>query len=180
MSCLIFLLGAYLFYVLVRYIIGKTNSGSSEFRRIIAKYRGRCSACGLAVAPGMQIDWSVKTKQVKHADCAPHVEQRHADWLESSLEKLERAAGPASRRNALDAALVQLPEGAQRTRLLLEASRIELSAVLDKIDGLKSAAAKRRHLVAALAAVRADEVPDELQAEEVAWLEDALKALDDA
>lgn len=47
-----------------------------------------------------------------------------------------------------------------------------------KADGLKSAAAKKRNLRAALDAIRADGVPDELQAEQATWLEEAIAAVD--
>jgi hypothetical protein len=61
---------------------------------------------------------------------------------------------------------------------MLEASRIEVEAVWSKVDGLKSPAAKRRHLAAALEDLRADSVPDELQAQQIRWLEEALQSVE--
>ena len=75
-------------------------------------------------------------------------------------------------------ALPKLRDDNLRQQLLLESSRIEVEAVLEKIDSLKTDGAKRRNLVAALDAIRADPVPDELQAAEIAMLEDALRELD--
>ena len=98
--------------------------------------------------------------------------------VREALEKIEKAKGAAARRNALDAALARISAPGERNRLLKEASRIEVHAVLDKVDSLKSTAAKRRHIEAALSQIRADSVPDELQAEEIVWLENALRELD--
>lgn len=99
--------------------------------------------------------------------------------VREALEKIEKAKGPAARRNALDAALSRISTPEQRHRLMKEAARIEVHAVLDKVDSLKSPAAKRRHIEAALAQIRSDPVPDELQAEEIGWLENALRELDE-
>ncbi|RKG68629.1 hypothetical protein D7V80_11560 [Corallococcus sp. CA054B] len=43
---------------------------------------------------------------------------------------------------------------------------------------LRTKAGRKRRLEDALAALKADEVPDELQQEQVKWLEDALRELD--
>ena len=64
-----------------------------------------------------------------------------------------------------------------RERLYVKAARIEVRAVLDKVDGLKTAAAKRRNLEEALANLRSDPVPDDLQGREIALLEEALRDL---
>ena len=98
--------------------------------------------------------------------------------VSEALEKIEKAKGPAARRNALNAAMGRIRSPEQRARLLKEAARLEVHAVLDKVDSLKSPAAKRRHIEAALAQIRSDPVPDELQAQEIAWLENALRELD--
>jgi hypothetical protein len=98
--------------------------------------------------------------------------------FEITLVKIEAAKGPAGRRAALQAGLDGIDQQDTRERLLVVASTIEVQAVLDKVDGLKTAAAKRRHLTAALEAIRADEVPDDLQVRQIEWLESALKELD--
>ncbi len=102
------------------------------------------------------------------------------EQLRQAVEKLEAAQGPAGRRMVLERALENIREGQLHQRLLLEASRIDVAAVLDKVDGLKTAAAKRRHLVAALDELQKDPVPDELQVQQVNWLKDALAELEKA
>ena len=56
----------------------------------------------------------------------------------------------------------------------LAASRIETAAVLEKVDGLATDAAKRRHLEKAIATLRSDNIPDELQADQLRELEERL------
>ncbi len=94
-----------------------------------------------------------------------------------ALESLEKAIGPASRRTALERALKELKGEAMQERLLLEASRIEVEAVLAKAEGQASDEDKRRVLEAALAEIKKDTVADALQAKQVQWLEDAIGAL---
>lgn len=94
------------------------------------------------------------------------------------VAKVEAQRGPAGRRAVLAEALCSTGDEASRQRLLLEASRIEVGAVLDKVDGLKTPAAKKRHLKAALDALKSDDVPDELQSQQVSWLEQALEQLE--
>jgi hypothetical protein len=98
--------------------------------------------------------------------------------LHQALAKLETAKGPAGRRSAVRGGLERLSIQELRDQLLLEASRIEVEAVLDKVDGLKTAAAKGRHLLAALESLRTDEIPDELQVQQIRWIEEALAALE--
>jgi hypothetical protein len=66
----------------------------------------------------------------------------------------------------------------QRLHLLLEVSKAETEATLEKVDTLKSKAAKRRRLEETLAMIRRDAVPDEHQASQIALLEEALTTLD--
>lgn len=100
------------------------------------------------------------------------------DLFVKLVADVEKARGPASRKAALDRGLGLLQQQHLRERLLMESARIEVRAVLDKVDGLKTPAAKRRHLTEALTALRADPVPDHLQAREIAVLEGALRELD--
>ena len=148
-------------------------------RRITANYRGRCSRCSRAVSPGDLIDWNPSDRSVQHADCDASAKTFHDEVIRAALERIEAARGPVARGNALKAALAKLTDANDRSRLVLEASRLEAAAVLDKADSLKSPAAKRRHLEAAIASIQADEVPDELQREQLGWLQDALRALDE-
>jgi ABC-type Zn2+ transport system substrate-binding protein/surface adhesin len=57
------------------------------------------------------------------------------------------------------------------------ASRIEVTAVLNKVDSLASVAAKQRHLQKAIADLRSDKIPDDLQADQLRLLEARLKEL---
>jgi hypothetical protein len=108
------------------------------------------------------------------------VQAAHPDeqLFRRAIEQLERLKGPAARRNALDGALRGLQQQHMRERLLLEASRIEVNAVLDKVDGLKTVDAKRRNLLTAIEQLENDPVPDHLQAQQLGWLRDALRNLD--
>lgn len=95
------------------------------------------------------------------------------DWI----SRIEGLKGTVARRNAVERALSEISDPAARNELLLAASRIEVASVLDKVDGLKSAAAKRRHLEKAIADLHADNIPDELQAEELRQLQSRLSTL---
>lgn len=104
---------------------------------------------------------------------SPSAESDVLDWI----SRIEGIKGPVARRNALERALREIPEGPSRDELLLAASRIEIAAVLDKVDSLVSVAAKRRHLHKAITDVQADNIPDELQAEELRQLEEKLQSV---
>ncbi|WP_437653190.1 hypothetical protein [Sorangium sp. So ce1182] len=97
--------------------------------------------------------------------------------LTQALERIESLKGAAARRAAFENALGRIQAPHLRERLAVEAARIEVRSVLDKVDSLKSPAAKRRHIMAAIEQLRNDTVPDHLQAREIAALEDALRAL---
>lgn len=91
-----------------------------------------------------------------------------------AIEKLESQKGSASRRAHVDATMARLSSPSFREKFAIEASRIEVQSVLDKVDSLKTASAKKRHLTAALETIRSDSIPDALQSKEIAWLEEAL------
>jgi len=96
----------------------------------------------------------------------------------SILAEIEGARGPASRRAALDRGLRRVTRADSREDLLTRAAQIEARAVLDKVDSLKSKAAKRRHLEEGLVSLKSDAVDDDLQHREIALLEEALRELD--
>ena len=102
---------------------------------------------------------------------APRVDV--TEWI----AKIESYKGAEARRNALKRALESVVEPAARRELVIAAGRIEVAAVLDKVDGLKGVAAKKRHLEGAISALRADDVPDELQQEELRVLRQRLDEL---
>jgi len=93
------------------------------------------------------------------------------------VARIEGYKGPVARRNALERALAEIEDPGARTQLILAASRIEVASVLDKVDSLTSTAARKRHLQKAIADIRSDNIPDELQAEELRQLEDRLRSL---
>jgi hypothetical protein len=95
------------------------------------------------------------------------------DWI----ARIESYKGAEARRNALARALEEIADPRERCQLVLAASRIETAAVLDRVDGLATAAAKKRHLEKAIAELRSDDVPDELQAEQLRELESRLREL---
>jgi len=91
-----------------------------------------------------------------------------AEWR----AKIEQAKGPLARRTALSRALDAVTDEAARADLVKAAADAELSPVLAKARSL-AGAAKREHLDAAIAAVRADNLPEPLQTAELAQLEAA-------
>ena len=97
---------------------------------------------------------------------------------EKAVARLEATKGAAGRRSTLARALKEIGTQYLRDQLMLEASRIEVEAALARADELKTTTAKRRVLEAALADVRADSVPDDLQARQIKWLEEAIAELE--
>jgi hypothetical protein len=93
------------------------------------------------------------------------------------IARIEGYKGPEARRKALTRALEEIEEPQARRELMVAASRIEVAAVLDKVDGLSSAAAKKRHLEKAMSDMRAGDIPPELQADRLRQLEERLREL---
>lgn len=103
---------------------------------------------------------------------------REVEVVSRSSDKILAAKTPAGRRSALQAGLASLTSPERRQELLVVAARADVEAVIAKAAALKSVKAKRRHLEEALAALRADVVPDDLQAQEIALLEQSLETLE--
>lgn len=59
-----------------------------------------------------------------------------------------------------------------KRQLLLEASRLDTDATLEKVESLKSKAVERRRLEETPAMLKGDAVPDALQAEQISLLEE--------
>lgn len=100
------------------------------------------------------------------------------DQLLRVLSKLESLKGAASRRAVVEGALKSMASEEMKQRLLLEASRIEVNAVLDKVDALKTASAKKRTILSALDEIKADAVADTLQTKQIEMLESALREIE--
>jgi hypothetical protein len=104
--------------------------------------------------------------------------QREGVYAQQQLARVSVAQGPAGRRAVAEAALLKMTALEVRRWFLLGVSRIEVEAALAKAHGYKTPDVKRRVLLEALAAVRADQIPDELQADQVAAIEAALRDLE--
>lgn len=129
------------------------------------------------LAPTSSISTSVpEGSSLSSAPPGPH-ESLEVTWQRLRL-KLVSARGPAARRSVVERTLRTYPIELHDQVLLL-ASEVEVQAALAKAEGLKGVAPKRRVLSEALNFVRNDPVPDQLQATQIRWLEDALSALGD-
>lgn len=95
------------------------------------------------------------------------------DWI----ARIEISKGKAARRNAVARALDALHESADRRELIETVARIELASVLEKVRAAGSAGTKRQLLDQAIAEVRADNLPQELQEAETKALEARLAEL---
>ncbi|HEX5062740.1 MAG TPA: hypothetical protein VFV99_25380 [Kofleriaceae bacterium] len=95
------------------------------------------------------------------------------DWT----ARLESTSGTVMRRIALLRALEMIEEPQPRRELIQTVARIELAPLLDKLQRQSSPAAKRSLLNAAIAKIREDNIPDELQAAELEKLEARLAEL---
>jgi tetratricopeptide (TPR) repeat protein len=93
------------------------------------------------------------------------------------VAQIRAARGPAGRSAALRAGLVELAYPETRERLSVEGLKLEVEAVLDRVNGLKTVAAKQRNLVAALETLGPSDVPYEPKMRYLRPLRDALAAL---
>jgi hypothetical protein len=96
------------------------------------------------------------------------------DWI----SRIESYKGAEARRNALMKALTEITDQAAQRQLRVAASRIEVAAVLEKVDGLASAVARRRHLERAIAMLKSDNIPDDQRADLLRELEARLRGID--
>jgi hypothetical protein len=103
---------------------------------------------------------------------------REQEAAELARGKIAAAKTPAGRRSALQAGLAKLTDPPLRQLLLVAAARADVEAVIAKTVDLKTIKAKRRHLEDALAVLKADAVPDDLQVEEIDLLERSLATLE--
>lgn len=141
----------------------------SELRRALDSNRG--PAVQVVTRPAPAAPPAVAAAPVRPAPPSEH--DRALAWI----AKIEAYKGPVARANALRRALDELRDPEARRAVTVAAAKIEVSAVLDKVDELAAPAAKRRHLEKAIANLRADDIPDELQAEEIRELQARLDAL---
>lgn len=123
------------------------------------------------------IIWDPKTKKATHIDCPPVRAAKQKDLVEATLAHLRNCKRAARRTVVRARALKELPPGDDRRRLFLEASRIELDAVSETVASLKGAAAKRRHLEAAISTLKSFEL-DDIQKDYIRSLEATLCAFE--
>lgn len=114
---------------------------------------------------------AVPTPAAAHMVVPPPPSTR--EWI----ARIERQPGPIARRNALARSLEAVHDPSERSQLVQAASQAELGAVLDKVNLVTSAAAKKAVLLGAIEAIRWDNMPDELQEAELRQLEGRLRAL---
>ena len=114
---------------------------------------------------------AVPTPAAAHMVVPPPPNTR--EWI----ARIEGQKGPIARRNALSRALEAVQDPSDRTLLVQAASRVELAAVLDKVERLGSAGAKKTVLLRAIEEIRWDNIPDELQEAELRQLEGRLRDL---
>jgi hypothetical protein len=150
---------------------------SNEPVAITSNYAGTCKTCGAHFPSGTRVYWDKSERTTRHIDCDEARRAREKEAFSKLMDRLENSKGSAGRRNIIDKAALDIQNPEMRTKLLIEASRLDAEAALDKAESLKTDVAKRRRLQDALDAIRADPVPDHLQADQIAWLEEALIAL---
>lgn len=163
---------------------GSTAPGGpdlAELRRkhpgaLLARHPGTCVACGHRFDTGALILWDKRTRTASHADCQAERRAREAEALARLIQRIDEG-GENTRKHVLASGMKLLEDPELRTQLILEASRIEAEAALESADALATATQKRQRLEGALARIRSDEVPDEMQAEQISWLEEALAKL---
>lgn len=100
------------------------------------------------------------------------------EQLQGALVALVAAKGANARRVALESGSKVVLRPDLRQKLLHCASSLEVAEVLAKVGTLKTVAAKRKHLAEAWAKLKLDEVPDELQAQELKQLRELLEEVE--
>jgi hypothetical protein len=95
------------------------------------------------------------------------------DWI----KRIETTEGTLARRVMLSRALEMIEEPQPRRELIQTVARIELAPLLDKLQRQSSPAAKRTLLAFAIARIKIDNIPDELEAAELEKLEARLAEL---
>jgi hypothetical protein len=114
---------------------------------------------------------AVPTPAAAHMVVPPPPNTR--EWI----ARIEAQTGPIARRNTLSHALEVIHDSSDRKLLVQAASRVELAAVLAKVERLASAGAKKTVLLRAIEEIRWDNIPDELQEAELRQLEGRLRDL---
>lgn len=93
------------------------------------------------------------------------------------VARIEGAAGTVARRKAFQQATEMLGDIRDRQQVILAATTIELAPILARIDAVAAPALQQQELRAAITAIRADNIPEALQAGMIYQLEQRLRAL---
>lgn len=101
------------------------------------------------------------------------------DVLLRWVTKIEGLKGPTSRKKALDRALAEVQAQDIRAELRRAALEIEVQAILDKVDALKTVSGKRRALELGIVYAREAGVPDKERDDAIESLERAVEGLTD-
>ncbi len=91
--------------------------------------------------------------------------------FEAWRARIESTEGIVARRVALGRALEMIEDPHSRRELIQAVARIELAPLLDKLPRLASPAARKQLLERAIAELRVDNIPDELEAVELQQLQ---------
>jgi hypothetical protein len=156
----------------------KAKSRRRGETEIYARRADTCTDCKRRVRENTQVLWHKELREVRHVDCDAAQRTDEADAFVKLVSRLSNAKGPAARRAVIEAAEGAELSPGRRLQLVLEASRLDTEAALEKVEGLKTKEVKRRRLQEALSLVKGDAVPDEMQADQIALLEAALRTLD--
>lgn len=160
------------------------------YEKEMSAYRySECSTCTVRIRPGDRIYWDKYDKRARHADCLAAIaisdakeEKEHAARRDAAftklLDRLAGAKGTATREALVQRARQLDLSDEQRLQILIEASAHEVDDVIEKVEALKSKTVRRRRLQESLARLRADAVPDELQADQIRIVEEALQKVE--
>jgi hypothetical protein len=94
------------------------------------------------------------------------------------LRVLKGHADPPRGAQRKEAALRSLSRTDLREKLVIETSRIEVEAALEKADALKSRTSKLRTLRDALETVKAETTSEDVQTRQIEWLQEAIAEIE--
>lgn len=93
------------------------------------------------------------------------------------IARIERAHGAVARRKAFQQATEMLGDLREKQQVILATTQLELAPIADRIALATTPAARHHELTAAISEIRADNIPEALQAAMLYQLEEQLRAL---
>lgn len=112
---------------------------------------------------------AVPTPAVAASAVPPPLDVR--EWI----ARIESATGTVARRKAFQQATEMLSDPRDRQQVILAATTLELAPTLARVDAASSPAQKQQELRAAIAQIRADNIPEALQMGMIYRLEQMLR-----